>query len=213
MKKLLTLLIILIAVLTAILIYTAVEEEEHLVVKIIDGDTFILRNGETVRMIGIDAPEKGSYYYEESKARLSELIHNKSVTLAKDKSNKDKYGRLLRYVYFNGTFINLVMVEEGFAKASPYAPDLTFKDEFQTAENTAKEHQLAVWTEGLIENPACTALGCEIGSQWAGSTKSNKYHPCESRFARMISPENIICFKTEQEAADAGYIKSSDRGD
>lgn len=208
MKKLVTFLLILIIMLTAVLIYAAIQEEEHLVVKVIDGDTFVVRSGETVRMIGIDAPEKGSYYYEESKAKLEALISNKTVALEKDKSEKDRYGRLLRYVYFNGTFINLVMVEEGFAKAYPYAPDTSFKNEFQTAENSAKEQQLAVWTEGLTENHACTKLGCETGAQWAGSKNSNKYHECDSMFARMISKENIICFKTEQQAEDAGYAKS-----
>ena len=81
MKNIITFLLILIVFLTGVFIYAAIQEDEHLVVKIIDGDTFTLRSGDTIRIIGIDSPEKGYYYYEESKAELARLIHNKSVEL------------------------------------------------------------------------------------------------------------------------------------
>lgn len=71
--------------------------------KVIDGDTFELSSGETVRLICIDAPEKNKKGYEESKQFLSNLILNRQVRLEKDSSETDSYGRLLRYVYINIT--------------------------------------------------------------------------------------------------------------
>ena len=87
------------------------------VIRIIDGDTFEIENGDKVRMIGIDAPELEDEGGIESKNYLKLLIENKYVSLIKDEKNKNKdfFGRLLRYVYLNGSDINLKMIEDGYA--------------------------------------------------------------------------------------------------
>ena len=99
------------------------EVQEYLVTQVIDGDTFIISNGEYVRLICVDAPEKNSIYYNMSKDYLSSLILNKTIILKKDISERDKFGRLLRYVYLNQTFINKEMIKSGNAVISPYPPD------------------------------------------------------------------------------------------
>ena len=88
--------------------------------RVIDGDTFITNKGDRVRLIGVDAPELPSLRGIESKMYLNELIHNKVVILERDgiSKNKDKYGRLLRYVYLNKKDVNLQMLKSGYAK--PY---------------------------------------------------------------------------------------------
>ena len=90
------------------------------VTRVIDGDTFITNKGDRVRLIGIDAPELPSLRGIESKMYLHELIDNKVVILERDgiSDNKDKYGRLLRYVYLNKKDVNLQMLKSGYAK--PY---------------------------------------------------------------------------------------------
>jgi micrococcal nuclease len=87
------------------------------VIRVIDGDTFEIENGDKVRMIGIDAPELKDNEGLESKDYLEFLIKNKYVSLLKDEknNNKDFYGRLLRYVYLDDSDINLKMIEEGYA--------------------------------------------------------------------------------------------------
>lgn len=74
-----------------------------IVSRIIDGDTFEISSGETVRLICVDTPEKNKKGYEEAKQFLSDLILNKQVRLEKDNSETDSYGRLLRYAYVNIT--------------------------------------------------------------------------------------------------------------
>ena len=91
--------------------------QDFKVVRVIDGDTFIIEGGERVRMIGIDAPELKDLYGVESKNHLKALIQNKHVKLIKGvvTANKDYFKRLLRYVYIDSTDINLKMIEDGFA--------------------------------------------------------------------------------------------------
>ena len=87
------------------------------VIRIIDGDTFEIENGDKVRMIGIDAPELKDNEGLESKNHLKLLIENKYVSLMKDEKNKNKdfFGRLLRYVYLEDSDVNLKMIEDGYA--------------------------------------------------------------------------------------------------
>ena len=87
------------------------------VIRIIDGDTFEIENGDKVRMIGIDAPELKVNNGLESKNHLKLLIENKYVSLIKDEKNKNKdfFGRLLRYVYLDNYDVNLKMIEDGYA--------------------------------------------------------------------------------------------------
>jgi len=124
------------------------EETESLkftVSRVIDGDTFVLDSEEKVRLIGIDTPETYENYYTEAKERLEELVLNKEVSLEKDTSETDKYGRLLRYVYVGDTFINELLVEEGWAQAYPYKPDTKYKETFELAETNAKLSNLGIW--------------------------------------------------------------------
>ena len=88
-----------------------------MVIRVIDGDTFEIENGDKVRMIGIDAPELKDNEGLESKNHLKLLIENKYVSLIKDEKNKNKdfFGRLLRYVYLEDSDINLKMIEDGYA--------------------------------------------------------------------------------------------------
>jgi micrococcal nuclease len=205
MKKLIILLSVLIVALTALVAYVAVDEENNIAVNIIDGDTFQMSGGETVRLLSIDAPEKGAYYYQESKEKLAELIKNKQVFLEKDETDKDKYGRLLRYAYVEEQFINEILVKEGYAKVDIYKPDVKYEEKLEQAERIARVLEIGVWQENKEENLCCTALGCPKGTSYIGSKNSDKFHSCRSTFARMISPDNIVCFRSKNEAIIQGY--------
>lgn len=87
--------------------------------RVIDGDTFVIENNERVRMIGINAPEISDIHGVEAKEHLQSLIENKQINIVSDKisNDRDRYSRLLRYVYINDTDINKKMIEDGFAIA------------------------------------------------------------------------------------------------
>ncbi len=94
---------------------------------VIDGDTAMLKNGR-IRLIGIDAPEIGQPYFSKAKNKLKELIEGKEVKLEKDITDKDKYGRLLRYVWVDNALINLEMVKLGYANSYAYPPNVKYQN-------------------------------------------------------------------------------------
>lgn len=114
---------------------------KNIVVNVIDGDTIMLENGEVVRLLGINAPEKEQYLYEKAKSELNYLLLNKSVILERDIQNKDKYGRLLRYVFIDGRNINVEMIRNGLALVYIIKPNEKYKNEL-----------IAAWNSCLAEN-------------------------------------------------------------
>lgn len=113
-----------------------------LVTKILDGDTIIVEGGFTIRLLGIDADEKGYPCYQEAKKRLEQLILNKEVELEKDTEDKDQYGRYLRYIILNGKNINIQLVKEGLAISRFSSNNKKYKDEIISAEKYAIENKI-----------------------------------------------------------------------
>jgi micrococcal nuclease len=124
-------LIIIILIISAILLINSqkpagnnITINPNQVIRIIDGDTFELANGEIIRLICIDTPEKGKKGAEEASEFLAYLILNKEVRLEKDIDDKDEYGRLLRYVYINDSgniiFINKEIIKNNYGTLFPY---------------------------------------------------------------------------------------------
>lgn len=124
---------------------------EVLVVQVIDGDTVILANGEHVRYIGIDTPEtvhptKGvECFGPEATKRNRQLVEGKLVRMERDTSDRDGYGRLLRYVYVDVLFVNAVLVEEGYAYSTYFPPDTEHYQEFLSLELMAEAQGVGLW--------------------------------------------------------------------
>ncbi len=90
------------------------QKEEIFVDRVIDGDTFV-SNGTSIRLLGINTPEKGEFFYLESKEFLESEILNKSVIIEFVGKKQDKYYRTLAYVFYKGENINVKLVEKGLA--------------------------------------------------------------------------------------------------
>ncbi|MEM7819253.1 MAG: thermonuclease family protein [Candidatus Aenigmatarchaeota archaeon] len=117
-------------------------ETQKLVTKVIDGDTIIVEGGHIVRLLGIDADEKGYPCYESAKQRLEELVLNKRIFLEQDKKDKDQYKRYLRYVFLDDDNINLKLVKEGFVVAHFSDENIKYKEEIINAEKFAIENKI-----------------------------------------------------------------------
>jgi len=136
-----------------------------LVTRAVDGDTLVLENNERVRLIGIDTPEMhesnklnrdaqrsgqdvqiikqlGRRSYEFTK----KLVEGKRVKLEFDVERFDKYKRILAYVYLlDGTFVNALIVQEGYASLMTYPPNVKYADEFLRLYRQARENKRGLW--------------------------------------------------------------------
>ena len=122
-----------------------------MVKEVVDGDTIILSDNSRVRLIGINTPEYGMYFYGEAREVLEAMVLGREVVLEKDISEVDKYGRLLRYVYMDDLFVNLEMVKRGFANAYTYPPDVKYTEKFLAAERYARSNNLGLWEKSKID--------------------------------------------------------------
>ncbi|MCK5624921.1 thermonuclease family protein [Candidatus Pacearchaeota archaeon] len=91
-----------------------INHETAFIDRVIDGDT-VESNDTSIRLLGINTPERGEKYYLEAKEFLEELVLNKTVRLEFGKEREDRYGRTLAYIYIGNENINLKLVEEGYA--------------------------------------------------------------------------------------------------
>ncbi len=123
--------------------------------RIIDGDTFIIENGERVRLIGINAPEISDIFGLEAKQHLQLLIGGKFVELLPDNLSKDRdrYNRLLRYIIFKGNDINKQMVLDGYAIAY-LKYHFVKSSEYRNAQITSNLTHSGMWSSGSAKQLA-----------------------------------------------------------
>lgn len=194
------------------------------VTRVIDGDTIEIEGGQKVRYIGIDTPETVDprkplqCFGKEAAAKNRELVGGKDVSLEKDVSETDKYGRLLRYVFVNETFINDVLVRQGFAHSSTFLPDVKYQQDFNEAEGEARQYNRGLWsscqgTNGTSTLPTADNQGQE-GCVIKGNISSSGekiYHMLGQRYydkTQIDDSKGERWFCTEEEAQIAGWRKS-----
>jgi len=210
---------------------TPQKTEKVIITKIVDGDTVIIQGGETVRLLGIDTPERGEPYYSEAKQYLENRILFKEVSLESDIENRDVYKRLLRWIWLDNSLIDLEQIQNGFAISRLYDGE-KYQTEIKNAENLAIDQRIGIWSR-LNENPnnstqnqaslnnqtttlnsdspnsdACISLGCPPGTQYVASKNSDKYHACPCYNAKRIKPENLLCFSSKEEAEQSRVLAS-----
>ncbi len=112
------------------LIKTFDNKNEVFVTRVIDGDTIVAGNI-TIRLLGINSPEKGEKYSVEAKEFLEKIILNKTISL--EEKGKDRYQRTLAYIFYQNKNINLEIVKKGFANFYfPSGKDIYYEN-FRTA--------------------------------------------------------------------------------
>jgi micrococcal nuclease len=193
------------------------------VTRVIDGDTIEIEGGERVRYIGIDTPETVDprkpvqCFGVEASKKNKEMVEGKMVRLEKDITDRDKYNRLLRYVWVDDTFINLELVKQGFAYSYSYPPDIKYQDQFLKAQQEAREVKRGLWnacpsaskTTGETLTPAGSPTPSDTSCQIKGNinTSGEKiYHlpDCGSYSKTTIEEsrgERWFCVEVEAQAA------------
>lgn len=126
------------------------------VVRVVDGDTIVANiNGidYKIRYIGMNSPESGASYGLDATNYNKSIVEDKIVILIKDKSETDRYDRLLRFVIVDNTFVNLQMVKAGWSTSGSWPPDTSCDETFYSGEQTAKMNQTGIWNNIAPSTP------------------------------------------------------------
>jgi micrococcal nuclease len=129
-------------------------KREVMCLRVIDGDTIVVEGDERVRYIGIDTPElasgnsAGEFLALEAKAFNRKWVEGKMVVLEFDRQKRDRFGRLLAYVYIGETMVNEELVRKGFAREKAYPPNIKYQRLFETVEKEARSRRIGIWDRG-----------------------------------------------------------------
>ncbi|MGH9135382.1 MAG: lamin tail domain-containing protein [Ilumatobacteraceae bacterium] len=148
------------------------------VTSVIDGDTIDVAGPDgafTVRLIGINTPESNECWAGEATAALSVLIAGQPVTLVRDASDTDQYGRALRFVETaDGVDVGAALVEAGHAISRRYAPDTSRNDRYDALQRQASEAGLGQWAPDACGAPvADVSITVEIRYDADGDDNHN----------------------------------------
>ncbi|MCX6749088.1 MAG: thermonuclease family protein [Candidatus Pacearchaeota archaeon] len=122
----------------------------------IDGDTIELQDGRHCRLLGINTPEKNKPFYQEAKDYLKQY-ENLTIELEMTNEDKDKYSRLLRYIFHQSTFINEEILARGLANLYVYQED-KYTPRLEKAEAQARSQGLGIWQKSQDACASCIIL-------------------------------------------------------
>ncbi|MGI6555686.1 MAG: thermonuclease family protein [Bacillota bacterium] len=197
--------------------------EKAEVVRVVDGDTVVVRletgAEERVRFIGVNTPEsttKHEPYGEEAASFTRSRLDGEIVYLEKDVSDRDRYGRLLRYIWLEppaevsedsirGKLFNAILLLEGYAQVATYAPDVKYTDDyFIRFQTEARELNKGLWglksdAEESAHRNALDARDQQTSTVYV-TNSGKKYHRDGCRYLK----QNKVPMSLE-EAQSQGY--------
>lgn len=135
------------------------EGQQAFVTRVVDGDTIEVRietadgfEFESVRYVGINTPERDEVCYREATDANAALVRGQTVTLVRDQTDRDRFGRLLRYIYVNNVFVEAELVRQGYAEAVLYQPDDAHYDLLRGLERQAAEAGRGCHPTGIFDD-------------------------------------------------------------
>jgi micrococcal nuclease len=221
------------AVMIGFVLSACQQESAHIpavVEKVIDGDTLKVEvNGksETVRLLLIDTPESvhpskpvQPYAIEASHFVKEQLPAGERIELELDAGERDKYGRLLAYVWVKEKMLNEWLLEEGYARvAYVFEPNTKYVDRFRDIQQEAQNQGLNIWSlenyatdqgfndeenQKMKQNEIIPKKCSKPAIKGNINSKGEKiYHTTESPQYNVTKPEVMFC--TEEEAKEAGF--------
>lgn len=158
--------------------------ETYEVISVVDGDTIKINyQGQTtsVRLIGVNTPETidprkdVECYGEEASNYLKDLLTGKTVTIAADASqaDRDKYNRLLRYVYLDGQDVNYQIIANGYGYEYTYNVPYEKQASYKAAQSAAEAAGKGLWAAGICEKTAPQYPASSSGASSSNASNSN----------------------------------------
>jgi micrococcal nuclease len=176
--------------------------ERGTVKAVFDGDSVLLSSGHEVRYLGINAPEvshedePGECYGREARSANRRLVLGETVSLKYDREKKDRYGRLLAYVYtLDGQCVNEAMIRMGCAYVYKVTRDFTRFARFLALQRETLRHRRGRWGECTVEEE----------DFYRGNRNSTVFHRPDCPFGKKIGRGNRIRFDSRRSAFEKGY--------
>lgn len=192
------------------------------VTKVVDGDTVYVRlesgRTEKVRFIGVNTPEihhpaiGEEPYAREASAFIAKNLSGRKVWLELDAQKRDKYGRLLTYVWIEpprsaseaevrAKMFNARLLLDGYAQVMPIPPNVKYSDMFVKFQQEAREQRKGLW--GLT--PAAPSAGRSEEVKYIGNARSKVFHRPDCEWAQKTALHNRVEFSSREEAIKSGY--------
>ena len=168
---------------------------------VIDGDTVILKNGNKVRYIGINAPEIDHENHPAeplgyaARSFNKKLIGSQRIRLEYGREKRDHYKRLLAYVFLkDNTFVNQELVQSGLATYLYIPPNLKYADNLLQAQKDAMSGKRGMW-----------GSWSEKQQPYIGNYKSKRFHLPGCKYGRKTASSNRVYFSKQWDAYWEGY--------
>ena len=173
---------------------------------VVDGDTLIVHSGESIRLMGINAPElgrddqPGQYYALQARECLQDLVQGEPLFFDPQSSATDRFQRRVsRLRRADRSSINRMLVEKGAAFVSCRAGqgEEDFHQGLLRAQQRAMQERQGFW-QHILNMPAAFA-------PYVGNRRSKRFHTQECVFGQAIHAGNRRQFSSMQQAFQAGY--------
>ena len=163
--------------------------------KIIDGDTFELSDGRTVRLIGVDTPEIDMPFYDEAAAFTESVLIGREIDFEFDKVNSDKYGRLLLYAFVDSNFVNETIIRNGLGIVYLFESDLKYADALIESQKRARTARLGIWS---LPDPA-------LEDYYINIEGSFRFHRPLCMAIKKSDPDKWKIYYSREELLDKGF--------
>lgn len=198
------------------------------VTRVVDGDTAWVRmvdsgEEEKVRFIGVDTPENTIQvepYGAEASKYAKKHLSGATVYLETDVEKRDRYGRLLAYVWMSKPqagdaderptlaeakerMFNAWLARDGYAQTLTIPPNVKYEDYFLELQRSARDANEGLWNPKLV---AKTEGEKPSSGRYIGNSNSHKFHESSCRWVSAMSESNKVDFKSREAAIDAGYV-------
>ena len=128
--------------------------------RVIDGDTIELTDGRLVRYIGIDTPESrrrvGGQWIEDAEPFAAaatkanrRLVDGRVIRLEYDVQERDRFGRLLAYVYVDDVMVNAQLLQAGMAQPLTIPPNVKYAERFRALADEARQAGRGLWANEI----------------------------------------------------------------
>jgi micrococcal nuclease len=187
--------------------FTLAKKEVANVTKVIDGDTIEVNQEGTaykVRLLDINTPEKKQPYHQDAVNFLKAKIEGREVILERGKEDKDKYSRLLRYVFYDEELVNAKILQEGLANFYSYQ-NTQYTSRLKKAEEQAREQEKGIWEKSQHACSSCISLeevengegkeDCQAGNEWVTFLNSCSQVCILDRWTIKDDASHIYTFK------------------